>query len=310
MDHLCLACNVTFASDNKNAKACSRTCCVELCARSKRHRTTTICVECGTSFEAKASLNRKFCNQSCASKHRMRQKSIEHTVQLICVVCQRSFETIKYYADHGRKCCSVKCGNEYANNGTAATVHPSHLDKICESCAKQYTVIWKHRDSKYCSKRCSRDGIVSWNTGLTAETDPRLAHCRDVSRQTQRDRFLNGKTYQPGKGSWHESSKMVGSRQWLRSTYETRFANVLDSDVSVISYEYEPIEVPYLAEDGRERSYYPDFKVERLGKPIEIVEVKPLKLIDKRGNTQKIAAGRVHCTKLGWTFLLVTELDL
>ncbi len=288
-------------------KTCSLTCRIELVARQRRKREQITCEWCKLPFEAKISLKRRFCSQSCSASNTNKIKSEQHTVHLVCPVCDTKFDIIKYYAERGQKCCSVKCGVELQNNGILATVHSSQLDKNCETCQRQYTVAWKRRDSKYCSQKCARNGIVSWNTGLTAETDDRLSHVRDVSRQTQRDRFLNGKIYQSGTGSWHESSKLIGGRVWLRSTYETKMVSLLDVDSDVICYEYEPIEIPYLADDGREHSYYPDFKIKRASGLIEIIEVKPAKLVEKRGNLLKFAAARVFCADLNWTFSVVSE---
>lgn len=274
MEHVCRNCEISFESDAPARRACSRACCIALAQRARR--------EAGTN-------------------------SIR--VKLKCVVCGTSFETTPYWVSRGRVCCGIRCGNEHANNGSNATVHPATLGKLCEFCGRSYVVAWKHRASKYCSRRCSRDGIVSWNTGLTIDTDERLAHVSECSKRTQHRRFVEGKAYQPGRGCWHTSSKLVGNRVWLRSSYEIAFAVVLDADDDVLSYRYEGVEIPYVAEDGRSRCYYPDFLVTRLEK-IDLVEVKPFSLLEKRGNPTKLAAAAPYCQERGWNLVVVTERDL
>jgi hypothetical protein len=119
-------------------------------------------------------------------------------------------------------------------------------------------------------------------------------------------------TYDPkvrGKRSHHVSPKATKGKILCRSTYEERYAVMLDADPDVISYETESIRIPY-AFEGSTRNYVPDFVITRASGAREIVEVKAAALLDHGSNSLKFSAARDFCTSRGLTFRVVTEHDL
>ena len=70
-------------------------------------------------------------------------------------------------------------------------------------------------------------------------------------------------------------SKKSGKKFLLKSILERRYANVIDNSPEVISFDYEPISIPYTDTDGKNRSYKPDFVYVTMYRTIYVVEVKP-----------------------------------
>jgi hypothetical protein len=69
-----------------------------------------------------------------------------------------------------------------------------------------------------------------------------------------------------GKGSWHESN--IAGRVWLDSTYEKRYAVLLDNQK--IDWQRNSKSFEYVDENGRTRKYIPDFYLPEAGVFIEI----------------------------------------
>lgn len=86
----------------------------------------------------------------------------------------------------------------------------------------------------------------------------------------------------------------------------------LDTDDSVVAYEYEGIAIPYVSnkKTGRLRKYYPDFMVDRKDGTREMIEVKPSKRLVQKKVQKKICAAREWCSAHGVTFKVLTEHEL
>jgi len=93
-----------------------------------------------------------------------------------------------------------------------------------------------------------------------------------------------------------------------RSSYETRYAELLDVDDSVVRFEYEPFEIEYEFDSVR-RFYNPDFLVLYVDRT-ELVEVKPKRFLNEEKNPAKFLAAERYCLDEGIDFVVVTEEDL
>jgi hypothetical protein len=119
---------------------------------------------------------------------------------------------------------------------------------------------------------------------------------------------------------------------WVRSSWERKTLNWLDSNPNVIQYSSEEIKVPYISPiDNKKHNYYPDViaKVKRLdGKIVTyMIEIKPYdqtieptpkKKVTKRYinevytwgiNSAKWKAAMKYCRERGWVFKILTEKD-
>jgi hypothetical protein len=115
-----------------------------------------------------------------------------------------------------------------------------------------------------------------------------------------------------------------------RSSWEHKMCMLLDSHPNVLEWASETIAIPYINPFSKKKSkvsnYYPDFyvmMVDKTGKRvIEIIEIKPAKETfmeraksqrDKLcvvQNHQKWTAAKQYCEQQGYTFRVLTELDI
>jgi len=111
-----------------------------------------------------------------------------------------------------------------------------------------------------------------------------------------------------GKGSRVRSTKSDRARFWVRSTFETAAVRLLEGDVQVASYEYEPV-----FKDEAGLTILPDFKVVFTDGSWKIVEVKAswvLRLPPEHPKAQKLARYRRLAERLGVSFEIWTEQDV
>lgn len=178
--------------------------------------------------------------------------------------------------------CSVSCSNsdreikEEQRTKTSKSMKNFYRDKrlpefvslICqnETCKKEFTVIYKKKEQKYCSKGCQYR-CVSFREKLKG------------SKNSGKNNPMYGKSPGNSKGVYVDTKKHTGEdRFYVRSTYEAEYVKVLESDQSVICYTYEPKEYrSYYKYNGINRSYLPDFLVQTKNS-LSIIEVKPKRI--------------------------------
>jgi hypothetical protein len=119
-----------------------------------------------------------------------------------------------------------------------------------------------------------------------------------------------------------------------RSRWELLFMSDLDKHPDVLQWSSEETVVPYISPiDGKRHRYFPDFIVTKRnhsdGKVVTVMyEIKPKKQcsppkVQKRitgryinevknwgVNSAKWAAAEIYCRERGWTFSVITEVDL
>lgn len=98
----------------------------------------------------------------------------------------------------------------------------------------------------------------------------------------------------------YESTKMLKHFHY-RSSWELLLMQSLDNDVSVLSWEYEFVSIPYEL-DGIKRRYVPDFHVIYENGLHVLLEVKPQALRDIKRNIVKRQAAIDFCEKNGWEY--------
>jgi hypothetical protein len=103
----------------------------------------------------------------------------------------------------------------------------------------------------------------------------------------------------------HSSLKNDQMIHW-ESLLERDYVRLLEFDSTVIRYESQPLVINYFYK-GKSYEYYPDFKIITVDYRVMLVEVKPLKFINKPENRVKFEVGKRYCEQHGWTFQVVTE---
>lgn len=131
----------------------------------------------------------------------------------------------------------------------------------------------------------------------------RTAESRNRASETTSRLILEGKI-KTNRGIPTRMSTLKGGNFTTKSSYETRYVDILEDDPDVITFSYEPFRIPYTF-DGVDLWYIPDFLVKYAGRE-ELIEVKPAKLLDLPKNVAKIAALERH----ELPFRVITEGDL
>jgi len=151
-----------------------------------------------------------------------------------------------------------------------------------------------------------------WKNGILEE-----AHVK--ASETYKQRFADGQydfternekisqaitqRYLDGGFEWSAgqyTSPKTGKTCNYRSSWERQLMVLLDSDVRVTSWSYEPLSIPYTI-DGETRRYIPDFLVVFEDSDV-LVEVKPPSLSNTPVNAAKREAALTFCQKNGWKY--------
>ena len=136
--------------------------------------------------------------------------------------------------------------------------------------------------------------------------EERRAHrqrCSDVAVQAMKEGKIK-----PGRGIGQECITVKGGTFKTRSSYETRYMQQLEDDPKVIKFIYEPFSLEYEHDDIL-KHYTPDFLVLRRDR-VELIEVKPSRMVTMGRNPAKFRTARRYCIESGYDFVVVTEVEL
>lgn len=109
----------------------------------------------------------------------------------------------------------------------------------------------------------------------------------------------------------HTSVKSVKPMDF-RSGWELQFMQKLDVDPTVKAYQYETVIIPYLKSPRSRKAnkYFPDFIVEYQDGRTVVYEIKSSSFLLRKVNLAKWEACEKYCTLKGWTFEVLTEVEL
>ena len=115
----------------------------------------------------------------------------------------------------------------------------------------------------------------------------------------------NHNPYSKCEHGWFESKKFK-QKFYFQSSYERRFLEFCETAHQIFSLQRPRFVIDYVADDGKDKVYNPDFIVNGM----VMVEVKPESMLPYNNNRKKIAAGKQYCKEQGITFYLVMENEL
>lgn len=316
-DYICKKCATPFKSPKKNKQYCSHNCFAK-----RFDAVTKQCETCHKDFTvAYRFREQKTCGTECAKT--AISKTLTTRVVKQCLHCGDDYEATQAYKDDA-KYCSYNCFLQ-----TRKTRQPDVV-KNCEHCKKDFTVPFTKAEQRFCGYSCANSGEhnamfgvkgeqhpthgqIPWNSGLTTKTDPRLRALGEKISTIISDKMVAGTWSPPTTGYKGEHYRGVkncqGKVPYLRSSYESTFARMLDEDPEVASWEHEPMRIPYVFE-GSVHNYVPDFLVTRTDGKSFLVEVKPSLLTDTPANQAKMKAALTWCELNDVGYLSVTEENL
>jgi hypothetical protein len=102
------------------------------------------------------------------------------------------------------------------------------------------------------------------------------------------------------------SNKMNGKELYYRSGFEAEVYEVLEALPDVVTYDAEPLEIPYLF-NGKSKRYRPDLSILFADGHKEIWEIKPATQTALPVNEAKWTAANTYCQNRGWEFMVLTE---
>lgn len=127
------------------------------------------------------------------------------------------------------------------------------------------------------------------------------------------------KDFRPGKdGKMKGKVKKVNARQGVftsvkcgrdfhyKSGLEEEFFNLLEQDVDVENFYYEPFKIPYFWK-GEWHNYIPDLRINFIDNSTQIWEIKPENQLEFDQNKCKWAAANNYCANMGWEFIVQTQ---
>jgi hypothetical protein len=158
--------------------------------------------------------------------------------------------------------------------------------------------------SRIAYKLASISGNKKTQNKLDNMSDEEYVAWREKISRSCQLAFKEGRI-KPRFGIGKELVTKKGGSFRTRSSYETRYVEILEEDDNVVSFEYEPFEIEYEF-DGIKRIYNPDFLV-IYNNHAELVEVKPLRFLDEERNPYKFMAAERYCLGEGIDFVVVTE---
>lgn len=104
-----------------------------------------ICKFCQTPFKGRR--ERRYCSRACAYADRVRPR-----ITKTCALpgCDKTFETLTFPCKpEGQIFCSKECRMKFLH----LEDHP-RVELICKGCHRKFTVSYKLRRRKYCSREC------------------------------------------------------------------------------------------------------------------------------------------------------------
>lgn len=246
-------------------------------------------------------------------------KIVDTSIKKKCLACGNDFDVPKGSVDK-TKFCSYDCFLSTRKTRQPPTVI------ICKNCKKEFSVnAGRSKTRQFCGKSCANSGEFNvqydkrgkktgrapWSKGLSAKTDERLRKASEKISIIISDKIINGEwKHNTGfKGEHFIGKKNEGKEVYLRSSYESKYARMLDIDDNVCSWEHEPLRIPYFF-NGSIHNYVPDFLVKKLDGSVVLVEVKPNMLTETLVNLAKQSAAQSWCELNGLTLITITEHDL
>lgn len=298
------------------------------------------CVHCQRSYTPTYKPQR-FCSRQCSMK--VVGLTMKTSIVVGCGRCGKQFERrLSALSKHkNNNFCSWKC-------------RKVPTSKVCEGCKQPYPTTSAHwKTSRFCSKSCAKSGsnhhffgkqspmkgVPTWITGLTKQTDSRVALMAEKVSRTHKLQFATGirsnkgesnpnfgKTveqrtpeqldnYSRGaatrilngvcfstknyKSGYYQSTK-TGQVFHYRSSYELRTMKCFDKDNQVLNYQAEPFAIVY----SSYKRYIPDFLVVYNSGSKEIIECKGEHILNQAAT--KLEAGMSYARNNHLTFKVLT----
>lgn len=194
----------------------------------------------------------------------------------------------------------------------------------CFCCGKNYSAFEEYKEHIVTSHEEGREWIKCQDCGAPVrdmKMHYKAKHPNRVMPTGIQTKVCVWMDFKPGGGKDKKGQrvkKRVATRQGTftsvkcgrdfeyKSGLEESFLNMLEEDIDVENFCYEPFKVPYCWK-GDWRNYIPDVRVNFIDGSTQIWEIKPEHEHEYELNKCKWAAAHNFCTNMGWEFIVQSE---
>lgn len=307
-ERICLLCGESYLPSHKEQMYCGIKCFAEKKLKIDLSKSLPVeCFKCGKEFLRRPSAfsEKNFCSRACTKLDPETRN---------CPACKEDF--VVNWPGSKKRFCSKSCSR-------SGEFHPMY--------GKRFSL---------------PEGYEPWTKGKTAETDERIAalgrkisekikiqyenglRCvdgpknpnygitRDQRTPEQLERYSKAAAKRVQEGvldkahprflrGKHRSEK-IGREIFFRSSLEKRVMVCLDADPTVLTYEYEPVQIKY---DNGKR-YIPDFIVSYSNGRKVLLEVKGGQYLETTATQLKAQAGQTYCHLHNLSYVVMATKDI
>lgn len=177
----------------------------------------------------------------------------------LCIVCSNKKNGNTNIEQRSNKLKEWYKHNDHPLKGTK---RPDHVIEALRLTGKR---IRTKEECEHRSKLFAGDGNPMYGKKHTEEALKKMCDYQKENVRTGKDCNFYGKTPKHGRGSWYECKD--GSKVWMRSSWEVKFATYLDNNNIEWLYEIKKFPITYLDTNG---TYTPDFYLVEDNKYIEV----------------------------------------
>ena len=241
--------------------------------------------------------------QRSLTRQRIKNSLQKRTIRQFHCACGKEFELL--LTDHElerqkfRTHCGLSCANRRLHTSetkqkiSRANTRGQSIKKPNHTCKHCHAPFFSYKEQQFCSRSCMNNS--------------------SAYREKLSQNKVNDNNPMFGRPPQFRSKIVVFSNKLqqeirVRSSYEKRAIEILDSQSNVMSFSYEKTKVPYVL-NGKTKNTIVDFTVVT-DNGILLIEVKPQDMIKLWNNQVKIDAIRDFSSINGLRFELWTEHEL
>lgn len=196
----------------------------------------------------------------CLNCHTNKEKKFRYAIKnLYCLNCSNKINANTNLNDRANK---IKEWHSKNNHPLLGIERPQYVkDAISKA---QLGVPVSEEIKLLLSVKFSGSGNPFYGKTHSAESLKKMCDYQQINKRTGKDCNFYGKIHH-GKGNWYKCND--GSKVWMRSSWELKFAEYLDKNK--IKWLYEPKQFP-ITYNNKEGTYSPDFYLIEENRYIEI----------------------------------------
>lgn len=261
-----------------------------------------------------AEKQRHFCNRKCANQGKKINPDVPRIRQLTCSVCQKSFEVACNTNQIDPKTCSRSCASSLVantHNLVASMQTPEVRARAMKTRSAHWrdgTVVHGRKGKRFPCSSETREKLREKNSGKNngfygkKHTEKSKQKMCDARSKLITDGKMNWALFGHKSGQ-HQSSKLNKFVHY-RSSWEEMTMHWLDSNVDVLTWEYESVRIPYRYDDHK-RWYIPDFIITYVDGHREMWEIKPKEFVGTEKVRLKTEAAQLFCQQNSITAYVV-----